>query len=149
MSASANVSRVAAAGDLSVVLVITRGRTFFKELDLTPDEWRSLLHLSARLKADKHNRTEEQHLAGKYFALIFEKASTRTRSAREVAAHDRGAHVTYLDPTGSHIGAKESAADTARVLGRMYDAIEYRGFSQGTAETSRSSLNISREPSSP
>jgi ornithine carbamoyltransferase len=111
------------------------GRSFLKELDLTPDEWRSLLDLAARLKADKGGGTEEQHLVGKNIALIFEKASTRTRCAFEVAAHDQGAHVTYLDPSGSHMGHKESAADTARVLGRMYDGIEYRGFSQTTAET--------------
>ncbi len=111
------------------------GRSFLKELDLSPDEWRSLLELAAQLKADKRSGTEEQHLAGKNIALIFEKASTRTRCAFEVAAHDQGAHVTYLDPAGSHLGHKESAADTARVLGRMYDGIEYRGFSQATAET--------------
>jgi len=112
-----------------------RGRNFLKELDHTPDEWRSLLTLAASLKADKRNGTERQHLVGKNIALIFEKASTRTRCAFEVAAHDQGAHVTYLDPSGSHMGHKESAADTARVLGRMYDGIEYRGFSQSTAET--------------
>ena len=111
------------------------GRSFLKELDHTPDEWRSLLALAAQLKADKRNGSEKQHLVGKNIALIFEKASTRTRCAFEVAAHDQGAHVTYLDPSGSHMGHKESAADTARVLGRMYDAIEYRGFSQATAET--------------
>jgi ornithine carbamoyltransferase len=111
------------------------GRSFLKELDHTPDEWRSLLALAGRLKADKRARTEIQHLVGANIALIFEKASTRTRCAFEVAAHDQGAHVTYLDPSGSHLGHKESAADTARVLGRMYDAIEYRGFSQATAET--------------
>ena len=111
------------------------GRSFLKELDHTPDEWRSLLSLAARLKAAKRSGTERQRLVGKNIALIFEKASTRTRCAFEVAAHDQGAHVTYLDPSGSHMGHKESAADTARVLGRMYDAIEYRGFSQTTAET--------------
>ncbi|WP_310529422.1 ornithine carbamoyltransferase [Nocardioides sp.] len=111
------------------------GRSFLKELDHTPDEWRSLLARAARLKAAKRSGTEQQHLVGKNIALIFEKASTRTRCAFEVAAHDQGAHVTYLDPSGSHIGHKESAADTARVLGRMYDGIEYRGFSQDTAET--------------
>ncbi|MEO5666370.1 MAG: ornithine carbamoyltransferase [Nocardioides sp.] len=111
------------------------GRSFLKELDLTPDEWRSLLSLAARLKAAKRSGTERQRLVGKNIALIFEKASTRTRCAFEVAAHDQGAHVTYLDPSGSHMGHKESASDTARVLGRMYDAIEYRGFSQATADT--------------
>jgi ornithine carbamoyltransferase len=112
-----------------------RGRSFLKELDFTPEEWRSLLSLAAGLKADKRNQAEVQYLAHANIALIFEKASTRTRCAFEVAAHDQGAHVTYLDPSGSHIGHKESAADTARVLGRMYDGIEYRGFSQTTAET--------------
>lgn len=112
-----------------------RGRSFLKEIDFTPDEWRFLLELAADLKEEKRNRTETQHLTGTSIALIFEKASTRTRCAFEVAAHDQGAHVTYLDPSGSHIGHKESAADTARVLGRMYDGIEYRGFSQSTAET--------------
>lgn len=111
------------------------GRSFLKEFDHTPDEWRSLLALASRLKADKRSRAEVQRLRGANIALIFEKASTRTRCAFEVAAHDQGAHVTYLDPAGSHLGHKESAADTARVLGRMYDAIEYRGFSQATAET--------------
>ena len=111
------------------------GRSFLKELDHTPDEWRSLLALAAQLKADKRSGTEQQHLVGKNIALIFAKASTRTRCAFEVAAHDQGAHVTYLDPSGSHMGHKESAADTARVLGRMYDGIEYRGFSQATAQT--------------
>lgn len=112
-----------------------RGRSFLRELDLTPDEWRHLLDLAASLKADKAHGREITHLRGKNIALIFEKASTRTRCAFEVAAHDQGAHVTYLDPAGSHLGHKESAADTARVLGRMYDGIEYRGFSQDTAET--------------
>ncbi|MCW2817063.1 MAG: argF [Nocardioides sp.] len=111
------------------------GRSFLKELDFTADEWRSLLALSQDLKADKKQGREMQRLRGRNIALIFEKASTRTRCAFEVAAHDQGAHVTYLDPTGSHLGHKESAADTARVLGRMYDGIEYRGFSQETAET--------------
>jgi ornithine carbamoyltransferase len=112
-----------------------RGRSFLKELDFTSDEWRGLLSLAADLKNDKRRRAEVQHLVGANIAMIFEKASTRTRCAFEVAAHDQGAHVTYLDPSGSHIGHKESAADTARVLGRMYDGIEYRGFSQTTAET--------------
>jgi ornithine carbamoyltransferase len=112
-----------------------RGRSFLKELDFTPDHWRDLLGLAAQLKAEKRAGTEIQRLAGKNIALIFEKASTRTRCAFEVAAHDQGAHVTYLDPSGSHLGHKESAADTARVLGRMYDGIEYRGFSQTTVET--------------
>lgn len=105
-----------------------RGRSFLKELDFTPTEWRYLLDLAARLKADKANRTERPSLVGRTIALIFEKASTRTRCAFEVAAYDQGAHVTYLDPDGSHLGYKESVADTARVLGRMYDGIEYRGL---------------------
>ncbi len=111
------------------------GRSFLKELDFSVQEWRSLLELAATLKRAKRDGTETQRLSGKNIALIFEKASTRTRCAFEVAAHDQGAHVTYLDPSGSHLGHKESAADTARVLGRMYDGIEYRGFSQATAET--------------
>lgn len=111
------------------------GRSFLKELDLSVNQWRSLLTLSAELKREKRSGREHQRLSGKNIALIFEKASTRTRCAFEVAAHDQGAHVTYLDPSGSHLGHKESAADTARVLGRMYDGIEYRGFSQATAET--------------
>ena len=110
-------------------------RNFLKELDFTTDEWRHLLALAAELKTAKEHGPEHQRLRGANIALIFEKASTRTRSAFEVAAHDQGAHVTYLDPSGSHLGHKESAADTARVLGRMYDAIQYRGFSQATAET--------------
>ncbi|MCW2784045.1 MAG: argF [Marmoricola sp.] len=112
-----------------------RGRSFLKELDFTATEWRYLLDLAVQLKADKASRTEIPTLVGRNIALIFEKASTRTRCAFEVAAYDQGAHVTYLDPNGSHLGYKESAADTARVLGRMYDGIEYRGFKQTTAET--------------
>jgi ornithine carbamoyltransferase len=111
------------------------GSSFLKELDFSVDEWRSLLTLSAELKDETRSGREHQRLSGKNIALIFEKASTRTRCAFEVAAHDQGAHVTYLDPSGSHLGHKESAADTARVLGRMFDGIEYRGFSQATAET--------------
>jgi ornithine carbamoyltransferase len=111
------------------------GRSFLKELDFTPDEWRGLLDLAARLKDEKRAGTETRRLDGAEIALIFEKASTRTRCAFEVAAHDQGAHVTYLDPSGSHLGHKESVLDTGRVLGRMYDAIEYRGFSQSTAES--------------
>lgn len=112
-----------------------RGRHFLRELDFTPDEWRHLLTLAECLKADKQQGREVQHLRGRNVALIFEKASTRTRCAFEVATHDQGGHVTYLDPTGSHMGHKESTADTARVLGRMYDAIEFRGFSHATAES--------------
>ena len=112
-----------------------RGRSFLKELDLTTEEWRSLLGLAADLKAAKRAGTEERHLTGKNIALIFEKTSTRTRAAFEVAAHDQGAHVTYLDPSGSQVGHKESVKDTARVLGRMFDAIEYRGARQADVET--------------
>ena len=112
-----------------------RGRSFLKLLDFTPDELRSLLSLSAELKAAKRAGAEEQFLRGKNVALIFEKTSTRTRVAFEVAAHDQGAHVTYLDSAGSQIGHKESTKDTARVLGRVYDGIEYRGFAQTTVQT--------------
>ena len=111
------------------------GRNFLKELDFTPDELRSLIALSATLKAAKACGNERPALAGRNIALIFEKASTRTRCAFEVAAHDQGAHVTYLDPSGSQLGKKESVKDTARVLGRMFDGIEYRGFAQTTVET--------------
>ncbi|CAN5654637.1 ornithine carbamoyltransferase [soil metagenome] len=111
------------------------GRSFLKELDFTPDEWRYLLDLAGVLKAEKRQHRETRRLHGREIALIFETASTRTRCAFEVAAHDQGAHVTYLDPAGSHLGHKESALDTGRVLGRMYDGIEYRGFSQHTAES--------------
>ena len=111
------------------------GRSFLKELDLTVPEWWALLDLARELKAAKKAGREHRHLVGKNIVLIFEKASTRTRCAFEVAAHDQGAHVTYLDPTGSHIGHKESVRDTARVLGRMYDGIEYRGFAHATVET--------------
>jgi len=104
-------------------------------LDFTPGEIRSLLDLSADLKKAKYAGTEQQRLKGKNIALIFEKSSTRTRCAFEVAAYDQGAHVTYLGPTGSQIGSKESMKDTARVLGRMYDGIEYRGFGQERVET--------------
>jgi ornithine carbamoyltransferase len=111
-----------------------RNRSFLKELDLTPDELRFLLQLSADLKAAKYGGYEQPRLSGKNIALIFEKASTRTRIAFEVAASDQGAHVTYLGPSGSQIGHKESMKDTARVLGRVYDGIEYRGFAQETVE---------------
>ena len=112
-----------------------RGRSFLKELDLTPEEWEGLLALSAELKAAKEEGREEQRLTGRNIALIFEKTSTRTRCAFEVAAHDQGAHATYLDPVGSQIGHKESMKDTARVLGRFYDGIEYRGSKQSLVET--------------
>lgn len=109
-------------------------RHFLKLLDFTPGEIKFLLDLSAELKMAKKEGREKQHLKGKNIALIFEKASTRTRCAFEVAAYDQGAHVTYLGPTGSQIGQKESMKDTARVLGRMYDAIEYRGYGQHIVE---------------
>ena len=111
-----------------------RNRNFLKELDLTPQEWRHLLRLSADLKSAKYAGTEVARLRGREIALIFEKTSTRTRCAFEVAAHDQGAAVTYLGPGGSQIGHKESMKDTARVLGRMYDGIEYRGFGQDRVE---------------
>ncbi len=112
-----------------------KGRSFCKELDFTPDEWRSLLDLAAELKAATREGREQQRLTGKQVALIFEKTSTRTRCAFEVAVAQQGGHTTYLDPAGSQVGHKESAADTARVLGRWYDGIEYRGTSQATVET--------------
>lgn len=111
-----------------------RNRSFLKLLDFTPDEIRFLLKLAADLKAAKYGGYEQPRLKGKNIALIFEKTSTRTRCAFEVAAYDQGAHVTYLGPEGSQIGHKESMKDTARVLGRMYDGIEYRGYSQETVE---------------
>src|SRR5436853_4081884 len=111
-----------------------KDRDFLKLDDFTPQEIKFLLQLSADLKAAKYAGTEVQHLERKQIALIFEKDSTRTRCAFEVAAFDQGAHVTYIGPTGSHIGYKESMKDTARVLGRMYDGIEYRGFSQQKAD---------------
>ena len=101
---------------------------------LTKEQFIALLDLAAELKAAKRNGTEEQQLKQKEIVLIFEKTSTRTRCAFEVAAYDQGAHVTYLGPEGSQIGHKESMKDTARVLGRMYDAIEYRGFAQDLVE---------------
>ncbi|HMK11580.1 MAG TPA: ornithine carbamoyltransferase [Acidimicrobiales bacterium] len=111
-----------------------RNRSFLKEIDYEPRELRFLLQLSEALKIAKYAGTEVKRLEGKEIALIFEKTSTRTRSAFEVAAFDQGAHVTYLDPSGSQLGHKESVADTARVLGRMYDAIEFRGNRQVDVE---------------
>jgi len=111
-----------------------KNRSFLKELDFTPQEIKFLLNLAFDLKKAKYSGTEQQRLTGKNIALIFEKTSTRTRCAFEVAAFDQGAHVTYLGPTGSQIGQKESMKDTARVLGRMYDGIEYRGFGQHIVE---------------
>ncbi|NEZ45955.1 ornithine carbamoyltransferase [Clostridium niameyense] len=112
-----------------------KNRNFLTLMDFSPKEINYFLDLARDLKRAKYTGTEVQRLKGKNIALIFEKASTRTRCAFEVGAKDQGAHVTYLGPTGSHIGKKESAADTARVLGRMYDGIEYRGFSQKIVET--------------
>lgn len=111
-----------------------RNRNFLKLLDFTPKEIKFLLDLSVDLKKAKYAGTEVQKLKGKNIALIFEKDSTRTRCAFEVAVHDQGGSVTYLGPSGSQIGAKESMKDTARVLGRMYDGIEYRGFGQKVVE---------------
>ena len=111
-----------------------RNRSFLKLLDFTAEELGSLLSLSADLKKAKYTGVEPPRLSGKNIALIFEKSSTRTRCAFEVAAYDQGAHVTYLGPSGSQIGDKESMKDTARVLGRMYDGIEYRGFGQERVE---------------
>ncbi len=111
-----------------------RNRSFLKLLDFTSEEIRFLLDLSFSLKKAKYTGTEQPRLTGKNIALIFEKSSTRTRCAFEVAAHDQGAHVTYLDPVSSQIGHKESVRDTARVLGRMFDAIEYRGYGQQVVE---------------
>ena len=111
-----------------------KNRSFLTLLDFTSEEIQYLLSLASKLKKAKVNGLEEQMLGGKNIALIFEKASTRTRCAFEVAAFDQGAHATYLGPTGSQIGNKESIKDTARVLGRMYDGIEYRGYGQSIVE---------------
>jgi ornithine carbamoyltransferase len=117
------------------VLTTLHGKHFLKETDLTADEVVALLDLAAALKRAKRAGVERPTLAGRHVALIFEKTSTRTRCAFEVAAGDQGAFTTYLGPSGSQIGHKESMKDTARVLGRMYDAIEYRGFGQAQAQT--------------
>ena len=111
-----------------------RNRSFLKLLDFSPREIQYFLDLARDLKRAKYAGTERPTMTGKNIALIFEKTSTRTRCAFEVAAHDQGAHVTYLGPTGSQIGIKETMKDTARVLGRMFDGIEYRGFKQTTVE---------------
>lgn len=111
-----------------------QNRHFLKLLDFTPEEIKYLLDLAAGLKKEKKEESEVQRLKGKNIALIFEKSSTRTRCAFEVAAFDQGASVTYLGPSGSQIGQKESMKDTARVLGRMYDGIEYRGYGQSIVE---------------
>lgn len=112
-----------------------RNRSFLKLLDFTPKEIKYMLDLAAELKAAKYAGTEQPRLKGKNIVLLFEKDSTRTRCSFETAAHDQGAHVTYLGPSGSQMGKKESMKDTARVLGRIYDGIEYRGFAQTTVET--------------
>ncbi|MFK4106547.1 ornithine carbamoyltransferase [Streptomyces sp. NPDC019531] len=119
---------------MATVPTALAGRHFLKELDFTAEEFLGLVALAAELKAAKKAGTETRHLSGKNIALIFEKTSTRTRCAFEVAAADQGASTTYLDPSGSQIGHKESVRDTARVLGRMYDGIEYRGDSQQKVE---------------
>ena len=111
-----------------------RGKHLMKLADYSPEEISYLIDLAGELKTAKREGREEQRLVGKEIALIFEKDSTRTRCAFEVAAYDQGAHVTFIGPSGSHMGHKETVKDTARVLGRMYDAIEYRGFAQDTAE---------------
>jgi len=116
------------------VPVNLRNRHFLKLLDFTPSEIQYLLDLSHSLKTAKRTGTEQPRLTGKNIALIFEKDSTRTRCAFEVGAFDQGARVTYLGPSGSHIGAKETMKDTARVLGRYYDGIQYRGYAQETVE---------------
>ncbi|MCK3654352.1 ornithine carbamoyltransferase [Pasteurellaceae bacterium Macca] len=112
-----------------------KNRSFLRLMDFTPEEIHALLALSAKLKEDKKARREEPKLKGKNIALIFEKSSTRTRCAFEVAAFDQGARVSYIGPSGSQIGHKESMKDTARVLGRMYDGIQYRGYGQVLVET--------------
>ena len=110
------------------------GRSFLKEVDFSKAEFESLLDLASSLRDEKRNGREPQRLAGRNIALIFEKTSTRTRSAFEVAAHDQGAHVSYLGPGETQLGKKESIRDTARVLGRMYDGIEFRGFAHQDVE---------------
>jgi len=111
------------------------GRSFLKEVDFTKDEFVSLLDLAVTMRTEKRTGNEPASLRGRNIALLFEKTSTRTRSAFEVAAHDRGAHVTYFGPDDSHMGRKETVKDTARVLGRIFDGLEYRGFSQADVET--------------
>lgn len=119
---------------MATALPALAGRHFLKELDFTAEEFLGLIELAVELKAAKKARTETRSLTGRNIALIFEKTSTRTRCAFEVAAADQGASTTYLDPSGSQMGHKESVRDTARVLGRMFDAIEYRGDSQANVE---------------
>ncbi len=118
------------------------GKSFTKELDVTVEQWHGLLELAAALKAERRSGHERQRLTDKNLALIFAKSSTRTRCAFEVAAHEQGAHVTYLDPSGSQMGHKESVKDTGRVLGRMFDGIEYRGFSQASVEELATSSGV-------
>ncbi|WP_327719921.1 ornithine carbamoyltransferase [Streptomyces sp. NBC_00490] len=120
---------------MATVPTALAGRHFLKELDFTGQEFLGLIELAAELKAAKKAGTETQYLRGKNIALIFEKSSTRTRCSFEVAAADQGASTTYIDPSGSHIGKKESTKDTARVLGRLFDAIQFRGDAQDTVET--------------
>lgn len=110
------------------------GRSFLKEIDFTPADWRHLLALAADLKAQRRAGAEVPRLTGRQLAIVFEKASTRTRCALESACREQGMGVTYLDPSGSHMGYKETVRDTARVLGRMYDAIAFRGAEQATVE---------------
>jgi len=117
-----------------LMTVNLKGRSFLKEMDFTKEEFTSLIDLAVELRDQKRAGTEVQRLVGRNIALIFEKTSTRTRSAFEVGAHDQGAHVTYLGPEESHIGHKESMKDTARVLGRMFDGIEYRGAAHENVE---------------
>ena len=119
---------------MATVPTALAGRHFLKELDFSEEEFRGLIELAAELKAAKKAGGETRYLSGRNIALIFEKTSTRTRCAFEVAAADQGASTTYLDPSGSQIGHKESVKDTARVLGRMFDGIEYRGDSQAAVE---------------
>ena len=111
-----------------------KGKSFLKLLDFTTEELQYLLNLAKNLKEDKKNKTEEKKLTGKNIALIFEKTSTRTRCAFEVAAYDQGANVTYIGPSTSQMNDKESIEDTAKVLGRFYDGIEYRGYGQNLVE---------------
>ncbi len=116
-------------------MVDLKNRHFLKEIDFTVPEWEYLVELTGRLKQERRSREERQRLVGLNLALVFEKSSTRTRASFEVAARHQGAHVTFLDPAGSHIGAKESPADTAQVFSRLYDGIQFRGRSQATVET--------------
>ena len=118
------------------------GRDFLKELDHTGDELLDLVDLAAELKAEKREGRERRRLTGRNIALIFEKTSTRTRCAFEVGANDQGASTTYLDPAGSHIGHKESVEDTARVLGRMFDAIQYRGPHRTSSRSSAAASGV-------